>query len=49
MARLPKRMKNWAVTFCSSATDLDEAIRWAEKIPAVEYGSVEIHPLWGQR
>ena len=26
--------------------DLDEAIRWAEKIPTVKYGSIEIRPLW---
>jgi len=28
--------------------DLDEAIRWAEKIPHATYGSVEIRPLWDQ-
>ena len=26
--------------------DLDEAIRWAEKIPTAKYGSVQICPLW---
>ena len=26
--------------------DLDEAIRWATKIPTAKYGSVEIRPLW---
>lgn len=26
--------------------DLDEAIRWAQKIPTAKYGSVEICPLW---
>lgn len=26
--------------------DLDEAIRWAAKIPAITYGSIEIRPLW---
>jgi hypothetical protein len=26
--------------------DLEEAIRWAEKIPTAKYGSVEICPLW---
>jgi len=25
--------------------DLDAAIAWAEKTPAVKYGSVEIHPM----
>ena len=30
--------------------DLDEAIRWAKKIPTATYGSVEIRPLnrWSQ-
>jgi hypothetical protein len=28
--------------------DLDEAIRWAEKIPTAKYGSIEIRVLWGQ-
>lgn len=26
--------------------DLDEAIRWAAKIPTAQYGSIEIRPLW---
>ncbi len=26
--------------------DLDEAIRWAEKIPTARYGAIEIRPLW---
>ena len=26
--------------------DLDEAIRWAQKIPTVQYGAIEIRPLW---
>ena len=29
--------------------DLDEAIRWAEKIPTAKYGSIEIRPLWDQK
>ena len=30
--------------------DLDEAIRWAAKIPTAKYGSIEIRPLnqWSQ-
>jgi hypothetical protein len=35
--------------FLLECNDLDEAIRWAEKIPAAKYGSIEIHPLWGQK
>ncbi len=31
--------------------DLDEAMRWAEKIPTATYGSIEIRPLnqWSQK
>ena len=29
--------------------DLDEAIRWAAKIPSAKDGSIEIRPLWGQK
>jgi len=32
--------------FLLDCNDLDEAIRWAEKIPTVKYGSIEIRPLW---
>ena len=32
--------------FLLDCENLDEAIKWAEKIPAVKYGSVEIRPLW---
>ena len=28
------------------AADLDEAIRWAQKIPGAKYGSIEIRPIW---
>lgn len=28
--------------------DLDEAIRWAEKIPTAKYGSIEVRPQWSQ-
>ncbi len=34
--------------FVLECTDLDEAIRWAAKIPHAKYGSVEIRPLWDQ-
>jgi hypothetical protein len=31
--------------------DLDEAIRWAAKIPTAQYGSIEVRPLnvWSQK
>ena len=32
--------------FLVDCQDLDEAIRWAEKIPTAQYGSIEIRPLW---
>jgi len=34
--------------FLVECQDLDEAIRWAEKIPTAKYGSVEIRPLWSE-
>ena len=32
--------------FLIDCQDLDEAIRWAEKIPTAQYGSIEIRALW---
>jgi hypothetical protein len=32
--------------FLVDCKDLDEAIRWAEKIPTAKYGSIEVRPLW---
>ena len=32
--------------FLVDCKDLNEAIRWAEKIPTAKYGSIEIRPLW---
>ena len=32
--------------FLVGCQDLDEALRWAEKIPTAAYGSVEVRPLW---
>ena len=32
--------------FVVDCQNLDEAIRWAEKIPTAKYGSIEIRPLW---
>ena len=29
--------------------DLDDAIRWAERIPTAMYGSVQICPLWSPK
>jgi hypothetical protein len=26
--------------------DLDEAIKWAAKVPSAAYGSVEVRPIW---
>jgi len=36
--------------FLLDCKDLDEAVRWATKIPLAKYGSVEIRPLnaWSQ-
>ena len=34
--------------FLLECKDLDEALRWAEKIPHARYGSVEVRPLWSE-
>jgi hypothetical protein len=28
------------------AKDLDEALKWAARIPTAKYGSVEVRPIW---
>lgn len=28
------------------AKDLDEAVRWASKVPSAKMGSVEVRPIW---
>jgi hypothetical protein len=32
--------------FLLKCNDLDEALAWAAKIPAAQYGAIEIRPLW---
>ncbi len=32
--------------FLLECKDLDEAIRWAAKIPTAQYGSIEVRPQW---
>ena len=32
--------------FLIDCQDIDEAIRWAEKIPTAKYGTIEARPLW---
>lgn len=34
--------------FLLDCKDLDDALRWAEKIPHAKYGSVEVRPLWSE-
>ncbi len=34
--------------FLIDCKDLDEAIRWAAKIPTAKYGTIEVRPLWDQ-
>jgi hypothetical protein len=34
--------------FVFDLPNLDEAIRFAEKLPPSKYGAIEIRPLWGQ-
>jgi hypothetical protein len=42
-AETHEQLGGFSVLECEN---LDEAIRWAEKIPTVKYGSIEIRPLW---
>jgi hypothetical protein len=32
--------------FLLDCENLDDAIKWAAKIPTAQYGSIEIRPLW---
>jgi hypothetical protein len=34
--------------FVVECKDLDEAIKWAAKIPTAKYGSIEVRPDWTQ-
>ena len=34
--------------FLLECKDLDEALRWAEKLPTAKYGSVEVRPVWSE-
>jgi hypothetical protein len=42
-AETHEQLGGFSVIECA---DLDEAIRWAEKIPTVKYGAIQICPLW---
>jgi hypothetical protein len=46
-AETPEQLGGYYIVDCK---DLDEAIRWAEKIPSAKYGSIEVRPLnrWSQ-
>jgi hypothetical protein len=45
-AETHEQLGGYSVVECAN---LDEAIRWAEKIPTVKYGSIEVRPLWEQK
>ena len=42
-AETHEQLGGYSVLDCPN---LDEAIRWAAKIPYAQYGSVEVRPLW---
>ena len=44
-AETHEQLGGWFMLECK---DLDEALRWAEKIPHAKYGSVEVRPLWSE-
>ena len=33
--------------FVIETEDLDGALEWAQRVPSVRYGAVEIRPVWG--
>ncbi len=35
--------------FLLECKDLDEALAWAAKYPAAQYGSIEVRPLWSPK
>ena len=41
-AEIKEMLGGYYVLECA---DLDEAVRWAAKIPAAKYGSIEVRPL----
>ena len=45
-AETHEQLGGYSVVECAN---LDEAIRWAEKIPTAKYGSIEVRPLWEQK
>jgi len=45
-AETPEQLGGYFLVECK---DLDEAIRWAKKIPTAKYGSIEVQPLWSPR
>jgi len=42
-AETHEQLAGYSVVECPN---LDEAIRWATKVPMARYGSVEVRPLW---
>ena len=42
-AETHEQLGGYSVIECQ---DLDEALRWAAKVPTVKYGSIQICPLW---
>jgi hypothetical protein len=42
-AETHEQLGGFSVVECK---DLDEAVRWAAKIPTAKYGTIEVRPLW---
>ena len=45
-AETHEQLGGYSVIECK---DLDEAIKWAARIPTATYGSIEVRPLWSQK
>jgi hypothetical protein len=47
MTRSPMTQEVSTIQYVIEAADLDAATAWAAKMPAADYGSVEIRPMVG--
>jgi len=41
-------MEQLAGYFLMELPDLDAALRWAERIPAAQWGTIEVRPIWAE-
>ena len=39
-------MEQFGGYYTIEVKDLDEALKWAARVPSATYGSVEVRPVW---